>query len=407
MKIFFNTMLLSLLLLLSACSNPNDDAVITSYADDLNSSTIIAGRTLQISVYANYSDGTQKDVTQTLIWSSLDESVATVESGLVRAVDNSGEARINYKSSELLSDGSSLLDKTVNLTITDVALSKIKLSQTSLTLNLGASKSVQAIGVFEDGSKFDITDDCQWSSVDTNVSTVQKGLVTAVSEGNTTITASDENLTSDILSVEVIQSAYTDLNISSDSTDFNVKQVLTLHATVTTSNNETITLDADEVIYSSDNEEIVTVDTDANATAISKGSATITAKLKRDTTLESTLVLNVKKDKYMRLFKDGIEISFPNTEINEYETLPEELSKFTMIAVGKDFIVSGAAVRDFSNNITLNGWFDNLNVIDEILQDENRTFELMHNGREKELHYYFKIDDDFDSEFSEKYKADN
>ena len=47
------------------------------------------------------------------------------------------------------------------------------------------------------------------------------------------------------------------------------------------------------------------------------------------------------------------------------------------------------------------------NLMLTIVEDENRTFKLMHNDLSDNLHYYFRINDEFNNEFSEKYKEDN
>ncbi len=408
MKIFLNALILSLLLIFSACSDSNTEKVITSFSNDLNDTTIISNRTLQVNVFAHYDDGSEEEITDSLIWSSLDEDMASVEDGLISAKNVVGDVQINYKTQETLSSGLAVEETTFTLTVKDTALEKITLSKSVLSLWVGTSQNVQAIGAFEDGSTHDVTNDCVWSSLDSNVSSVNKGLVSGVSEGNTTIVAVDGNVTSDTLSVEVSQSHYSSVELTSPSSNFNVGQTIELIAIATTSEGESVELKADEVTWLSDNENVVSVDEATGvATAISKESATVTATLKADETLQDSLILTVDKDVYMRLFKDGEEISFPSANVNEYEVFPDEFSSFSMIAVGKDFSISGLSVKNFSGSLTINGWFENLSYDDVILEDENRTFELMHNGLEKELHFYFRIDDEFDNEFSEKYKEDD
>ena len=405
MKILIKSLILTLFILLTACSESQNGTIIKSFSNDVNNSTIILGRSLQITVYANYNNGTQKDVTKDLVWSSLDESLATVEDGLIQADANVGQVSINYKTKELLSSGLPINEKTLTFNIEDITLESIRLSESALSLSVGATKSIHAIGVFENGTEYDITNDCIWSSSDSNVTSVEAGLITAKMEGNVTITAMDSNITSNSLAVEAIEKEYVGLKISSLSTSFNVQQTLELQAVVTTSNNETVVLDNDVVTWTSDDEKVITIDNETGiATAITKDTATISVVMKEDSTLKSSVELSVEKDTYVRLFRDGVEISFPNTRTTEYETLPDELSTFTMIAIGKNFLVRELSVRNFSNIDTTSGWFDELFDYQTIYQDENTTFELMHNGSGKELHYYFKINDEFESEFSEKYK---
>ena len=408
MKIFLKTIILTLLLLLSACSDSKNDDVISSFSNDLNSTTLVVNRTLQVNVFAHYNNGEQKDITDTLIWNSSDESLATVENGHISAKNELGDVSISYKTQELLSSGENVNQESFVLSIHNTLLKTITLSEDSLSLSVGTSSSVQAMGTFEDGSVVDISDDCIWSSSNSEISSAENGLVSGISEGSATITASDSNISSNILSVEVSKSYYESLEITSETTEFNVEQTLELKAIATTSSDEEVELNPDELIWTSSDESVISIDEEsAVATALLKGGATITARLKSDESIDNSLALTVKKDKYMRLFRDGVEIAFPNTEIHEYEVFPEDFSTFSMIAVGDNFSVSELSVTNFDGSLTIHGWFDNLNNFDTIVEDENRTFKLMHNDLSDNLHYYFRINDEFNNEFSEKYKEDN
>ncbi len=68
------TILFAILIFFSvACSDSKSTRLIQSYSNDLSTDTIVpTGRTLQINVFANYTDGTTMNVTDSLIWSSSD-----------------------------------------------------------------------------------------------------------------------------------------------------------------------------------------------------------------------------------------------------------------------------------------------------------------------------------------------
>ena len=103
-------------------------------------------------------------------WSSSNPAVASVEKGTVTAVGK-GSAIIT-----VTSDGSST-DCTV--TVQDYSIS---LSKTELNMFEGESQSLAVYGVPSGGS-------VSWSSSNSSVATVTGGTVTAVSNGNSTITA--------------------------------------------------------------------------------------------------------------------------------------------------------------------------------------------------------------------------
>ncbi len=407
-KTFFTVMLL---FLLSACSNSEQKRVILSFCDDLNNTTIPITKDLQIKVFTNYSDGTKENVTDLLIWSSSDETLATVNGGLVSAKSVEGSLNISYKTKEKSSDGSAIYENTFPLIIKKLILKEIKLSQTSISLSIGASKSIQAMGIYDDNgtsNSIDITDSCSWSSSDINISTVDKGLVKGVSEGNATITATDNNISSDSLAVEVTTIKYVSLTLQASKTEFNVEQTIDIVAIATTDKDENITLENSSLIWESDSTNVEI--TSGIATAMIKGKATISAKISTNSDIESSITLDVIRGKYMRLFReDGTEIDFATPDINNFNIDDDAiLAKFVMSAVGKDFTISNLKITNFSglpiggNSLTFID-LNNGDIIRDI--DGNTTFELSHDSNHEEISYSFKIDDDNTSSFVQKYKA--
>ncbi len=405
------TILLMFMILFSvACSDSKPDKLLQSFSNDLNNTTIPKDISIQINVFANYSDGTKVDITDTLLWSSSDDSLATVSSGLVTPQGVIGSVIISYETNEKSNDGSAIHSDSITLNILNLILQKIRLSKSAIILSVGASQNIDAIGTYDDNSTHTITDDCNWSSSDTNITTVDKGLVSGISEGNATIIARDGNITSEnSLDVEVVKINYVSLSIYSKKTEFNVEQIIELEARATTDMNETVILDNSSVDWISDDTVSVSIDSATGiATAEAKGSAIITAKINLDASVTDTIELTVSKDEYLRFYRDGEEFEFPYVATSEYDTtLPDTLSEFSIRAIGRDFKISDLNVTDFSGNIidSSKAWFENLVDAEIISEDNNRTFELKHDKSSNELHYYFKIDDTFSSEFSQKYRV--
>ena len=145
----------------------------------------------------------------------------------------------------------------------------LTLSPSSLALEVG-SKS-QQIGVTS--SPVGTRNDVNWFSDDTSVATVNNGVVTAVSKGTTTITAKskyDSNVTAS-LTVTVTPVKLTALNISESTFSLNEGRQKRLTVTPTPSNASA------EVNWTSSTPSVATVSDSGYVTAVSAGTATITA----------------------------------------------------------------------------------------------------------------------------------
>jgi len=401
-KLFKIFVVVFIVLFSFGCSDSKPDKLIVSYTNDLNDSSLPTSRYLQINVFANYDDGSQTNITKNLDWHSSDESIATVSNGLVSAKKVSGDVVISYETKEKFSDGSAVHAHAVTLNILELVLQKITLSPNTLNISVGTSQSIVATGTFEDNSSYDITSDCNWSSSDPNIATVDGGVVTGKSEGNVAITATDANITSNILALEVEKVVYSSLSVAGTKTDFNVKQTIQLEARATNDRAETVVLNAGDVTWESNASDVAEIDSNDLVRALAKGKVKFTGTIK-DTIIEGSITLSVIKDKYLRIYKDGQELDFPYTNTNEYETLPTDLSEFTITAIGQDFIISDLNVTDFNGTVKQSASFDTLENGATLDEDNNVTFTLMHDGSERELHYHFKIDDDAQNTFDVKY----
>lgn len=117
---------------------------------------------------------TPDNTTETIEWSSSNESVATVKDGLVSSV-SAGIADITVKC------GCAHAECSVSV---EIVATTIMLNKSSLILHYGESETL--IASVEPSNS---TDSVEWSSSDKDVATVQNGCVSAVSNGLTTITA--------------------------------------------------------------------------------------------------------------------------------------------------------------------------------------------------------------------------
>lgn len=201
------------------------------------------------------------DASQTIAWSSNNEDVATVDqSGNVTAIGK-GNTIITAKAGEYTAE----CKVTVNIPLNDISI-----KSTADTIKKGQTAQLSIVYNPED-----TTDDksVTWSSTGKYATVNQNGLVTAVKDGEETITAKvgDKTATYKITVKEI------------KLVSISVKPETTVHRgeteTLEVTYNPTDTTDDRTVTWASSDTKIVTVDGSGTLTAVAPGSAIVTAKV--------------------------------------------------------------------------------------------------------------------------------
>lgn len=159
------------------CNSALEPVEPTSVSVDPTSASINLGSTLTLNASILPSGANQS-----LTWTSSNQSVATVNQGLVTSV-GVGQTTITARSVE-----NTTLFATSTITVTNdpIAVTGITLDKESLSLNPGGTSQVNATISPSNASNKAIN----WSSNNTSIATVSStGLVSAVGIGNTVITA--------------------------------------------------------------------------------------------------------------------------------------------------------------------------------------------------------------------------
>ena len=156
---------------------------LVSIAINPHSPSVATGLKQLLSAIGTYADGSTRDLTSVVTWSSSTTGVATVSSaGMLTAVSQ-GTATV---AANLGNVGTS-----VTVTIAAPALLTAVVSPQSPTLPIGANLQFTATGRYSDGTTHDVTALAAWASSDSTAATVgTSGLATAVSAGTTTIAGS-------------------------------------------------------------------------------------------------------------------------------------------------------------------------------------------------------------------------
>ena len=145
-------------------------------------------------------------------------------------------------------------------------VASIKLSEASVSLQIGESRALSAIVQPSDADYDVIT----WSSSDPSVASVTNGMITANSVGTTKITAIAGGKTSSPCVVTVQPIRVTAVTISSQSLELSYGETYELTAVVVPPN-----ATDSRVSWKSDNPEVVTVSENGKVTAVSSGVANI------------------------------------------------------------------------------------------------------------------------------------
>ena len=139
---------------------------------------------------AHFTDGTSRDVSREVLWSSTNEAAAVVgntslDKGVVSAVAG-GDTTILATDATTLIQGRSI----VFVSQETPHLVAVVVSPNPAMVGVGKTFQFGALGLLSDGSSTDLTRSATWSSSRTDIATVDNtGVVTGVAMGDTTITA--------------------------------------------------------------------------------------------------------------------------------------------------------------------------------------------------------------------------
>jgi len=152
--------------------------------------SVAAGFTHQFTATGIYADNSRQDISSTVTWSSADAGVASISN----TAGTAGLAAAVSPGSTTITASLGGISGTTTLTVTAATLVSVGVTPASSSVAAGLTHQLTATGVYSDNSTHDLTASVAWSSADTTVAAVSNsaganGLVTAVSPGSTTITA--------------------------------------------------------------------------------------------------------------------------------------------------------------------------------------------------------------------------
>ncbi|MCC8434869.1 Ig-like domain-containing protein [Brevibacillus sp. M2.1A] len=163
--------------------------------------TMKSGTTKDVVVNASFANGTSEDVTSKVDWSSDNADVVFANGKTVSAY-KAGTANVTAKYG----------GKTATLVVDVDVPQNLTADITTVAIPVGGAKQVTVKASYPDGSSAeDVTQKVVWSSSAPNVASVRQGLITGVSTGAATVTATYGTRTVNIsVSVGVMQTLTVD-----------------------------------------------------------------------------------------------------------------------------------------------------------------------------------------------------
>ena len=265
--------------LLPACSTKNSavttQASLTSIKITLSTSSVAAGLPDQLTATGDYSDGTSKDLTASVAWTSSDASVATVSAAGVVTTLAQGSAKITGT----LSGVSGSITLTVNAPI----ISKLVVSSTSTSIAPGTTVQFTATGTLTTGATENATGLVTWTSSNPSVVSINVngalGLAMGLTTGTSTITASittSSGTVSQSAVLTVTSATLTSISVTPTNALIPLGTVQQFTATGTFSDNSTQDITG-TVVWSASPASVASITVSGLATGKDIGSFTVTA----------------------------------------------------------------------------------------------------------------------------------
>lgn len=257
--------------LFSACDKQSGTIPVTGITLDPASVELVEGESVTVTAIISPADATNKQV----IWSSGSPSIKVSNGTITTSFSpdaptfliNGKRALGQFSITAATADGNKKAKCQVIVYAKTIAVTGIRLSETSINLNKGENRTLKATVQPDNATEKTV----QWSSSDNAVATVdQDGTVTATGGGKATISATSGGVSASC-SVDVYVPV-TSISLSANLISLAKGSFAVLTATVSPEDAMDKT-----VQWSSDNPSVATVDQNGKVTAVDVGKAKITA----------------------------------------------------------------------------------------------------------------------------------
>jgi len=276
------TWIASFALLLAACSGVKNtgggggtqpgSATLNGLSITPTSATVLITKTQSLQATGSFSDGTTKDLTSSVTWSSSDSTTAAVSAAGVVTGAATGLATVTARSGTF-SASTQITVTSANVCATPVS---IAVTPANPTVPVNTTQQLVATGTNSDASTCDVTDLVTWSSSTIANATVSAGgLVKGVAAGSSTVTATLGSVAGST-SVTVTAPSITSISVTPDDMTLAIGVGQQYIASAIYSDGSIQDL-VTGVTWTSSNTSVATIDGNGLATTLAAGSTNITA----------------------------------------------------------------------------------------------------------------------------------
>jgi hypothetical protein len=161
-------------------SGTTPEVTLKSLSISPPTSEILLGATQQFTVAGHYSNNSERDLTATAKWTSIQPTIATVTSAGMAVTKQAGEATITASSGSV--------SNSATLTVSAPSLVSLSLSPSSASIAKGETQQFTVTGTFNNQSTQDLTTKAVWVASTAKVASINSaGLATGRTVGTTTI----------------------------------------------------------------------------------------------------------------------------------------------------------------------------------------------------------------------------
>ncbi|MHA6481393.1 Ig-like domain-containing protein [Paenibacillus sp. strain BS8-2] len=317
-----------------------DEVILTQGNDDAPATIadIKLGESLELELFGKKGSAQNIDITSDAVWTTSSASVATVDNGKVTLV-SAGTATITAK----FKGKSDSIKLTVSSPYKSIEISP-KPEGNLLDLEVGdPDVNLSASATPKTGNITDVTDSAKWTSGNTKVATVDKGVVTPVGAGKTTITVSHLGVSASISIV--VRTPYQSIKLSPEK-EYHMQLQdgdLQIQAKVLTNSNdeETITTKGE---WTSSDVSVAIVSQQGKVTPKGVGTAKITVAYKGiSRSIDVTVYPSVKKLTAEKTTIDafkGISGDLPKVTATTFDGSTIDVSKLVKWSSGDEEIAT-------------------------------------------------------------------
>lgn len=271
----FRSVAIAVVLLLGyASSSRAASAALVSLTTHPPSFSVPVGTSEQFSATGNYSDGTHRDLTRSVLWTSDAPAAATIS----RSGNATGKAEGNVVIHAALAGVSTQ----TTITVTAPVLRELRVAPALSSVTVGNAQQFTATGIYSDGTTRNISTSVRWASANQTVAAINaQGLAIGSAIGVSTITAGFGPMSgSATLFVTPAALGLVSISVrpSNASTPLGTTQQFTATGKYIDGSTEDIT---SRVSWASTSPSVATINPAGLAKTVSQGGTTITASLGR------------------------------------------------------------------------------------------------------------------------------